>query len=214
MVEENFQKVTYSDALKWLFSLPPLYLHHGWRKFSKLTFLDALKWLFSPPFYLHHGWRKFSKITYSDASKWLFSPPFYLHLGCSRMGLRKGFYPLVGCEREENQYGIHELPAPDVRHRVSSAAPTVLAKKWFASTNTYIFVYWDVPVHQFGLDSVQAAPAKLVLCAGLIATLQHGFHTGKKSGGREFFITKHFQCWLTSQSFQTGVIPSKPLHRR
>ena len=41
-------------------------------------------------------------------------------------------------------------------------------------------------MHQFGLDSVQAAPAKLVLCAGLIPTLQHGFDTGKKSGGRVF----------------------------
>ena len=60
------------------------------------------------------------------------------------------------------------------------AAPTVLTKNWFAPTNTYISVSWNVPVHQSGLDNAPAAPEKLVLCAGLIATLQHGFHTGQE----------------------------------
>ena len=54
-----------------------------------------------PSFCLLYCWRKFSKINFSDALRWLYSPPLYLHLGCSRMVLLKGFYPLVGCEREE-----------------------------------------------------------------------------------------------------------------
>ena len=88
---------------------PSLLPYRGWKKCSKITFSDALEWLFSPPFYLHHGWRKFSKITFSDALKRLFSPPSYLHLGCSRMALLEGFYPLVGCEREEKKSGRREF---------------------------------------------------------------------------------------------------------
>ena len=52
-------------------------------------------------------------------------------------------------------------------------------------------------MRQSGLGSAPAAPAKLVVCARLIATLQHGFHTGISSNGRFTFFDLKGRGWDT-----------------
>ena len=65
-------------------------------------------------------------------------------------------------------FRLTQYDAPNVRHMVLSAAPTVLAKSDLRQ-QMYIS-FFIFPVHQFRLDFAPAAPAKLVLYA---ATLQH-----------------------------------------